>query len=200
MPASSSATTALPRRPTSMAGPTQAGQPSAHGQRVDRLAAGANELVDEGEEALRQPDAAGNRVVEVEGRPAGERRLDLRQHAEVARVAHEQQRAGRARHPRQADERAVERVPVVAVDQLRRRHEPGGGRVHLLLGDADRAPAHVLVGVELELLEHGHLPGDHHLAALPLAGRGLVGLLEDLEHLQRDAEVRIGVVVDVRCA
>ena len=53
------------------------------------------------------------------------------------------------------------------------------------------------MGVELELLEHGHLPGDHHLAALPLAGRGLIGLLEDLEHLERDAEVGIGVVVDV---
>ena len=42
MPASSSSTTALPRVPTSIAGPTHAGQPSAHGHDVDRLATGAD--------------------------------------------------------------------------------------------------------------------------------------------------------------
>ena len=69
--------------------------------------------------------------------------------------------------------------------------------MHLLLGNADGAPADVLVGVVLDLLEHGHLPGDHHLAALPPAGGAVIGLVEDLEDLERHAEVRIGVVVDV---
>ena len=69
--------------------------------------------------------------------------------------------------------------------------------MHLLLRDADRAPAHVLVRVELDLLEHGHLPGDHHLAALALASGSRIGLVEDLQNLQRDAEIGIGVVIDV---
>ncbi len=54
------------------------------------------------------------------------------------------------------------------------------------------------MGVVLELLEHGHLPGDHHLAPLSLPGRRCIGLVGDLEHLERDPEVGIGVVVDVR--
>ena len=53
------------------------------------------------------------------------------------------------------------------------------------------------MGVELDLLEHRHLPGDHHFAALSLSATSLVRLVEDLEHLQGDPEVGIGVVVDV---
>ena len=140
--------------------------------RLNGLAAGAKQVVDEREEPLGQPDTTRHRVVEVEGRPAGEGCLDLGEHAQVPWVAHEEERARRAGEPREADEGAVERIAVVSIHELGGRDEPGGRRVHLLLGDADRAPADVLVGVVLELLEHGHLPGDHHLAALPLPAGG----------------------------
>ena len=45
-------------------------------------------------EPFAQPHAPGHRVVQVEGWPSGKRRLHLGEDPEVARVAHEQERAG----------------------------------------------------------------------------------------------------------
>ena len=95
-------------------------------------------------------------------------------------------------------------APSSATSRSSRRQPPGDalggqpvrGRLELELGQVDGAPADVLVGDELELLEERHEARDHHLAVdPPPAGRRRLG--EHVERLERHGPVRVRVVVDV---
>ena len=95
-------------------------------------------------------------------------------------------------------------APISAMSSSLRRQRPAsalgrqpvGGRLELELRQVDRAPADVLVGHELELLEQRDEAGDHHLAVDPPAARRR-RLREDLERLERHRPVGVRVVVDV---
>ena len=69
-----------------------------------------DQLVVAREQPLRQPDAAGHRLVQVDRRRLVVRRADLRDEAEVARVDHQQHRGHRLDRPPGADQRDVELV------------------------------------------------------------------------------------------
>ena len=141
------------------------------------------------------PMPPGHRLVQVDRRLLGVGRADLGHEPEVARVDHEQDRRDRLDRPAGAEQRDVELVVPPAVAGAVG-GQPVGRRLELELGQVDRAPADVLVGDELELLEQRDEARDHHLAVdPPAAGRRRLG--EDLERLERHRAVGVRVVVDV---
>ena len=144
---------------------------------------------------LRQPDPAGDRLVQVDRRLLRVRRADLGDEAEVARVDHQRDGRDGLDRPAGPEQRDVELVPPPAVAR-RLGGQPVGGRLELELGQVDGTPADVLVGHELQLLEQGHEARDHHLAVDPPAARRR-RLGEHVERLERHRPVGVGVVVDV---
>ena len=129
----------------------QAGTAGLARARPDELGGPVDELRVAGEQPLREPDAAGHRLVQVDRRRLVVRRPDLRHEPEVPRVDHQQHRRHGLDRPPGADQRHVQLVaPPAGAGPLG--GEPVGGRLELDLGQVHRAPAHVLVGDELELL------------------------------------------------
>ena len=123
------------------------------------------------------------------------RRADLADEPKVAWVDHQQDARHRLDRPSDAQQRDIQLVPLPAIADLLGR-QPVGGRLELDLGEVDPAPAEVLVGDELELLVDRRQAGDHHLAVDPPAACDR-RFGEDVERLERDRPVRLGVVVDV---
>src|SRR4026207_606757 len=81
-----------------------------------------------------------------------------------------------------AEERDVEVVLAPAARRLFRR-QPIRGRLEFQIREVDRAPAHVLVGPDLELLEERDGARDHAPAVVPAAA-GRVSGREDVQWLQ----------------
>ena len=161
----------------------------------DEIRCPRDQLVMACPQPLRQADAPGHRLVQVDRRRLAVGGPDLRHEAEVPRVEHQQDRGDGLDRPPRADERDVELVPPPA-DRGALGREPVRGRLELDLREVDGSPAHVLVGDELELLVQRHEARDHHLAvdAGPAGGRRG---REHVERLERDRAVRVGVVVHV---
>ena len=115
-------------------------------------------------------------------------------HPEIVAVAHQEERGhlaegvGQGRHPV---------APLLAAEGQGGHHlaghgQPVGGGVHLVLGHLQVARAHVLVGVELDLLEAHHLGGDVHLAVVAPGARPRL-----LGEAVQDAHLRVGDGVGV---
>ena len=116
------------------------------------------------EEPLGEPDAGRHALVEEDGRQAGERRLDLGDDADVVRIAHQVERGDGTEQAGQPDEAAFDLFFGEAAGAGLGDGDPEGGGLELFFGQVDLAPADVLVGVELDLLEDGGLVGDADLA------------------------------------
>ena len=186
----------LPSSPVSRRGPVQAGQPASQGHPATRSRAPGEQLVVALVEARRQPDPAGDAVVEVDDGLLEMRRTDLGDQAKVVRVAHEQHAGHRLHRPPGADERDIELLAAPAGHGGRVKGQPVGRRVHLHLGQVDAAPAQVLVRREAQLLVDRGQPADHDLAVRAGAPLGrLAG--ERLQRLERDGRLGLRVVVDV---
>ncbi len=134
------------------------------------------------EEPLAEADAAGNFVIDEDGRAAGEGRLGLGVDAEIARIAHQVERRDVAEDVGQPGDCAGELLAVDLPGQLVRHRHPVGRGVHLLLRDVDLAPAEIFVGVQTNLLELRHQRRDQHLAVRLRQGRSALGeLLDDID-------------------
>ena len=172
-PASSRRASAFASTSGSRRGPVQAGQPDSQPHRAISSAAPSTSSSWPLEQALARADPARHRLVEVDRRSLVVRRADLGHQAEVARVDHQEDARDGLDRPPGADEGDVELVAaprsagtdLAASDRL----QPGGRRLELELRQVDRAPADVLVGAELELLEQRDEARDHHLAVDPSA-------------------------------
>ena len=150
------------------------------------------------EQALGKAHATGDRLVEVDRGRLAVRRADLADESKVAWIDHEQD-GGHGLDGSTCSEQS--NVQVRAAPTLRRRaqFEPVGSRLELDLGQVDRAPTEVLIGPELELLEHADEARHHDLAVDPIAA-GNRRLREPLQRLESHGSIGIGVVVRVHSA
>src|SRR5262249_11758812 len=125
------------------------------------------------EEGLREPDAAGVSVVEIERRFEELLRLAFAAFTDrapqVAPVAHHLERGDGFERVEKAEQAALAwgHREGQALDELPVERHPIGRGVHLVFGQFQLARAHVLQSEELYLLEPDYLRADQDIAPCP---------------------------------
>src|SRR5258705_12805474 len=149
---------------------------------------------------LRESDAAGRHVEEVDRRSLCVRRADLDREAEIVWVAHEEERREAVKKIAETRQRDLDPLPRPSGDDALGQRAPERCRLQLLLGKMDPAPADVLVRVHRELLVDRGERAHEDLTVREIEAARRLMPVELVDDADANGELRLRVVVDLDLA